>query len=152
QKSAEGFGKSVAADILPSLNKITDAMVEAQKESGLLYALLVGFGGLIAEGFNLNPEPIEQIDEKLGELNTQLEALEQIDENGGFWKLINDLGQNNTAGKIEEVKNQIRALNKERKQLEEGSRNAFEAPKFSGPDLGDIEKAAQAQIESANKV
>lgn len=44
--AANGLGVSVANEILPGLNQVTDAMVLAAKEGGILKTLWVGLGGL----------------------------------------------------------------------------------------------------------
>jgi len=61
QKSSGALGISIAQDLLPSFIRITEVMVAAQKESGILEAAWVGLGGVLAEGLGLNDSAEEQI-------------------------------------------------------------------------------------------
>ena len=49
--ASNGLGISIANEILPGLNQVTEAMVAAAKEGGLLESLWVGLGGLGAALF-----------------------------------------------------------------------------------------------------
>lgn len=60
-KAADTLGIGLAKDLLPSLTRITSAMIEAQKESGAFEAAWVGLGGVLAEGLGLNDSIEEQI-------------------------------------------------------------------------------------------
>lgn len=46
QKASTALGTGIAKDLLPSLVRITTAMVDARRDSGVLYAAFVGLGGV----------------------------------------------------------------------------------------------------------
>lgn len=52
QSSASRFALMLTSEMLPKMNEITKAMIEAQKEGGSLKALWVGFGGAATTIFN----------------------------------------------------------------------------------------------------
>ncbi len=47
-QAAKGAARRFIDDLLPGINDVTAAMVEAAKEGGILKALLVGFGGVVS--------------------------------------------------------------------------------------------------------
>lgn len=51
KQAGKGLGNNLAAEVLPGLAKVTSAMSEAAKDSGLLMAAWVGLGGLGAALF-----------------------------------------------------------------------------------------------------
>jgi hypothetical protein len=64
-----GLGAEVAAQVVPGLTQVSEAMVTAAKEGGLLSAAWVGLGGLGAALFTDTFTPLEK---KLADLNAQL--------------------------------------------------------------------------------
>lgn len=61
QKQSDALGIAIATELLPSVTRITSAMVDAAKESGVLEAAWVGLGGILAEGLGLNDSAEQQI-------------------------------------------------------------------------------------------
>lgn len=57
--SSKKLANSLAKELLPDLTDITNAMIEAKKESGLLYALWVGLGGVASKAFERGSAAID---------------------------------------------------------------------------------------------
>ncbi len=85
-----GLGNSIANELLPHLNNVVRAMIEAKKEGGLLKAVWVGLGGAASEAMDAFSA------ESIGSLTTKLEAAKkalaarQSDARNGAGGLLND--------------------------------------------------------------
>lgn len=78
--SGEGLGLTLAAKTLPQLTKISDAMAQAARESGVFAALWAGLGGLGAWAFtdqlDTVPEKIRAIEIEINNLQRHLDYKE----------------------------------------------------------------------------
>lgn len=70
---SDAVAASFLGDMLPGLNRITAAMIEAKKDSGALYAIWVAMGGVASEVLGLNDSDAEKRKQALRDL--QKEAL-----------------------------------------------------------------------------
>jgi hypothetical protein len=70
QSAGTGLGREMMTELMPSLLNITSAMIQAQKESGIWMALLVGVGGVLSELFTPSDE------RRLQRLNTELQNVQ----------------------------------------------------------------------------
>jgi hypothetical protein len=70
QSAGTGLGREMMTELMPSLLNITSAMIQAQKESGIWMALLVGVGGVLSNLFTPSDET------RLERLNTQLQNVQ----------------------------------------------------------------------------
>lgn len=61
RQSLNSIGIGIAKEVLPELNRITTAMMEARKEAGILEMAWVGLGGVMAEALGLNDSPAERL-------------------------------------------------------------------------------------------
>lgn len=84
-----GLGNSIANDLLPHMNNIVRAMIEAKKEGGLLKAVFVGLGGVAAEALAPAEETISSLTTKLEAAKKNL-AARQSDSGKGFGGALND--------------------------------------------------------------
>lgn len=75
--SAIFLGNDLAHQLAPSLERTSNAMKEAAKDGGILRAAWVGLGGVLAESFNLNDTPLEQVESEIKDITTQLQITEQ---------------------------------------------------------------------------
>lgn len=79
-KSLRSFAISATEDALPALAAITDAMVAAAKERGPLYALFVGFGGLVDN--LINGTELAQLKTRADALRQEIAAIRETVETG----------------------------------------------------------------------
>jgi uncharacterized protein YqgQ len=75
-KSFEGFKLEAAKQVLPALADISDAMVQAAKDSGLLYAAFVGLGGVAANALGLDQRT--QSTERLAAVRREIEGINKV--------------------------------------------------------------------------
>lgn len=75
QSAAQGLKLSIGNAAIPALVEITDAMVLATKESGLLYGAFIGLGGLAAHMFGLDWG--SQAEDRLKHINHEVAVLQQ---------------------------------------------------------------------------
>lgn len=148
KKAGEGLSLLLAENLLPKLEKVTKAMVEAAKEGGVLKAVLVGIGGVMFESFS------DSKTQQINKLNTYLEQAqeswkifkEQADMTGMTPKLDQQLLK--IESRIKTLKEQIDALNKQDVKPKKGEEEKEgKAPGMSDPAalkkaLEDARKAA----------
>lgn len=72
RESSKSLGVAIATEVLPNLNRIAGAMREAVAESGVLKAIFVGLGGVLAEAFGLNDEEAVKLTKHLRSLQAEL--------------------------------------------------------------------------------
>lgn len=139
KKAGEGLSLLLAENLLPKLEKITTAMVQAAKEGGVLKAVLVGIGGVMFESFS------DSKTQQINKLNTYLEQAqeswkifkEQADMTGMTPKLDQQLLK--IESRIKTLKEQIDALNKQDVKAKKGE----EEKEGKAPGMAD-EKAIEA--------
>lgn len=73
-KVSGALGREIAATLLPSLNYITDAMLEAKMSSGLMETALTGVGATLAAVFSDGPQRLAQARAELDASKKMLEA------------------------------------------------------------------------------
>jgi hypothetical protein len=73
--SAQGLVVTVFNDLTPSILRVTGAMKEAAKESGVLKAVWVLLGGVAAEAFGLNDTELQKMQQHFNNLQAQLVKL-----------------------------------------------------------------------------
>jgi hypothetical protein len=75
QTAAEGLKISIGNAAIPALVEITDAMVLATKESGLLYGAWIGLGGLAANLFGL--DFTSQAQKRIKQITNEVDILQR---------------------------------------------------------------------------
>jgi hypothetical protein len=105
-KAADTLGIGLAKDLLPSLTRITSAMIEAQKESGAFEAAWVGLGGVLAEGLGLN----DSIEEQIKSINQLLDG-DVFDRLRFFGKdgLVEYYSESELRAELDKLKSQVEA-------------------------------------------
>lgn len=78
QESSKKLGISLAEQLLPGLNRVGAAMVEAAKDGGILKTVFVGLGGLMSEALGLNNDDAQNTKQRIGEIREELGKLETI--------------------------------------------------------------------------
>jgi len=146
KKAGEGLSLLLAENLLPKLEKITTAMVQAAKEGGVLKAVLVGIGGVMFESFS------DSKTQQINKLNTYLEQAqeswkifkEQADMTGMTPKLDQQLLK--IESRIKTLKEQIDALNKQDVKPKKGE----EEKEGKAPGMADP-AALKKALEDARK-
>jgi hypothetical protein len=148
--ASNGLGISIANEMLPGLNQVTDAMVTAAKEAGLLESLWVGLGGL---GAALFTDELLTNTQKLAKAQRQLnEALA-----GGFkeeheWVRELRLGilvlGNKVAAEEKAAAAERAAANESKKYTADRKANNEELKKSTDEQIKDAERL-QSALQSA---
>ena len=78
KKSMDGFALVSAARLTPALVEITNAMAEATKESGLLYGVWIGMGGVMANilGLDYATQQMDDARKGLVSINRELAGIQ----------------------------------------------------------------------------
>ncbi|GEM_PF-4969061 len=149
KRSGEALGQEMASRMLPSLSRITKAMREAAKESGVLKALFVGLGGLAAESFGLGPEEAKQNKEAMA-----IERRRQELEKEGFakrlkikqleQKLVQEAAEAQKKATADSIRSQISDYEKLREAIKKSIGDAIKS-------IDDYRAKAQALRREAGK-
>lgn len=115
--SGKMLGLTLANEVMPALTNITGAMAEAARDSGLLMAMWVGLGGVMAEFGSKAPVRDLKI------VNAELEATKKImadlaPKRGQKQGLLNDLALGTIDEQWQESNQRYATLLRERTQME----------------------------------
>jgi len=143
QKAGQGLSLLFAENLLPKLENITKAMVDAAKEGGVLKAVLVGIGGVMTEAFS---------DSKVQQLNKLNTYLTQAQES---WKIFKE--QADMTGMTPQLDGQLLKIESRIKSLKEQIdklngkevKPTPEEPKKAAPALADPAAIKKAQEEAS---
>lgn len=150
---SKALSTSIGNQLLPGMIDITQAMVQASKEGGILKAIWVGLGGLGSHLFTDDDlSRADQIGKKIGSLQKQMEGFAQAQAARGG--TFND--KNITA-----LAAQIKTLEAERTALEKVQAPAAAAPKAAAPNKSALDnligrggasgKSARVEIDDVTK-
>lgn len=148
QSKANGLGIILAKDLLPQLNDITAAMVEAAKESGGLMAAWVGLGGVATALFTDDMlSRAEQIQKRVKSLGAEIESAEGMA--GRITPISAPLRAERQKLRLELEGIQHGIEEAERRAKERGVEKKPEAPMMKS--LEEINKAGKAAKQPATK-
>jgi TP901 family phage tail tape measure protein len=77
--TSQRLGITLMNDLAPALVRITGAMKEAVAEGGILKGIWVAMGGVMAEAFGLNDDPVSK---RIRQVNSELAKLHETIANG----------------------------------------------------------------------
>lgn len=143
QKAGQGLALLFAENLLPKLENITRAMIDAAKEGGVLQAVLVGIGGVMTEAFS---------DSKIQQLNKLNTYLTQAQESWRIFKEQADMtGMTPQLDKqLLKIESRIKSLKEQIDKLSEKEvKPAAEKPKEAAPILLDPAAIKKAQEEAS---
>jgi hypothetical protein len=125
QASGTGLGREMMTQLMPSLLNITSAMIQAQKESGIWMALLVGVGGVLSELFTPSDEQrLERLTARLHNARVELEVLGRRPGSPGHDQQLQEIAELTAAIAELEAKQEAAATADERrfKEVQERAR------------------------------
>jgi len=145
--ASSGAANALIAEMLPSLNRISSAMVDAAKEGGVLHALFIGLGGVAKEAFSRdNFTDIELAKAKIKDLTKEIEISKQALQGYGSSAVA---PAEELRAKVEQLQHQLQLATEWRDNLLNPPR---EAPKLKleAPDMSGVIEYAQSTAD-ANK-
>ena len=147
QTASKGFAQSIAGDMLPGLNRITQAMITAREEGGTLYALWIAMGGIAAEALGLNDDSMQNVNKAIRETTKAIQLYEDEKQNAseqGF----------NTEGDqraIDSLNMKLQELLRMKRQLSEPVSTST-APVMEAPDLSGFISQQDTVIANIGKI
>lgn len=139
--TGEGFKNSVVAEMLPALSRISEAMVEAAKDGGTLYAVWVGFGGVASNVLGLDVDKIRDANKSVKELTGSIQILEDDKAKAKEYGINTDYFDRQIAFQ----KMQLEYAKEYRQELESTAKVGGSASMFEAPDISGV-VSAQAEI------
>jgi len=145
--ASSGAANALLAEMLPALNRISGAMVDAAKEGGVLHALFIGLGGVAKEAFSRdNYTDIELAKAQIKDLTKEIE-ISKLALQGYGYHAIGPAEE--LRAKVEQLQHQLELATWWQDKLLNPPR---EAPKLKleAPDMSGVIEYAQA-IADADK-
>lgn len=144
---SEAGATSIMNSLLPALNRITTAMSEAARDSGILMAAFVGLGGVMSNFVGLDATALERNAQYVKDLHKELLGLKELQSSGAILP--------GEVARIKALEEELAHIERVKRARKEMNAEAFAGGRASGSTAGRLERDIAALLaggEAANGI